>query len=219
MSVKKGNIPWNKGKKATEAAIKNQSLSHLGKIPWNKGKKNVYTEATLKKMGKKGYRHTAEAKKKISERSSGKNNPFYGKRHTQENLIKISEKRKGIKLSKERVKQMSELLPKGKDHWNWKGGINPINDTIRKSLEVKLWRKACMERDNFTCQKTGIRGGELEVHHINNFASFPELRTSIENGITLSKDAHKEFHKIYGKKNNTKEQLDEFLCNYKQVKV
>ena len=68
-----------------------------------------------------------------------------------------------------------------------------------------------MERDSFTCQKSGQKGGDLEVHHINNFADFPELRTSIENGITLSKQEHKNFHKKYGYKKNTKEQLIEFL--------
>ena len=62
-------------------------------------------------------------------------------------------------------------------------------------------------------KKTGISGGELVVHHINNFADFPELRTAIDNGITLSKKAHQDFHKIYGVRNNTKEQLEEFLNN------
>jgi len=93
----------------------------------------------------------------------------------------------------------------------WKGGVTPENEKYRKSLEIKLWRKSCMERDSFTCQKSGQKGGDLEVHHINNFADFPELRTSIENGITLSKQEHKNFHKKYGYKKNTKEQLIEFL--------
>lgn len=92
-------------------------------------------------------------------------------------------------------------------------GLTPLNEKIRKSLEMKLFKKACLERDNFTCQKTGKKGGKLEVHHINNFADFPELRTSIENGITLSIESHKEFHKKYGKRNNTYNQLIEFLNN------
>src|SRR3990167_7312984 len=54
-------------------------------------------------------------------------------------------------------------------------------------------------------------GGKLIVHHIHNFAYYPELRTSIENGITLTAETHRVFHKKYGYKNNTKEQLDEFL--------
>lgn len=100
---------------------------------------------------------------------------------------------------------------KGDKNNKWKGGITPINHKIRTSLEMKLWRKACMERDDFTDAKTGQRGGILAVHHINNFADFPELRTSIENGITLSRESHKLFHHIYGNKNNSREQLLEFL--------
>jgi len=84
-------------------------------------------------------------------------------------------------------------------------------ERIRKSAEYRLWRRAVYERDEFTCQKTGQLGGELVAHHINNFVDFPELRLAIDNGITLSKVAHNEFHKIYGKHNNTKEQLEEFL--------
>jgi hypothetical protein len=95
--------------------------------------------------------------------------------------------------------------------WNWKGGISPENVKIRSSIEYKLWRKACIIRDNFTCQKSGIRGGRLTVHHINNFSEFKELRLSIDNGITLSIKAHDDFHKIYGRKNNTKEQIIEFI--------
>lgn len=99
----------------------------------------------------------------------------------------------------------------GEKHPNWKGGINPLNDTIRKSLEVKSWKRNCMERDNFICQKTGQQGGKLVIHHINNFSSFPELRTSLGNGVTLSVEAHKEFHSLYGQRNNNQEQLALFL--------
>ena len=99
----------------------------------------------------------------------------------------------------------------GENHWKWKGGITQQRYRDRTTVEMKEWRRSCLSRDNFTCQKTGQHGGDLQVHHINNFSEFIELRTSIENGITLSKQAHKEFHKKYGYKNNTKEQLTEFL--------
>lgn len=100
---------------------------------------------------------------------------------------------------------------RGINKWNWKGGISSERDKIRGSMEFKLWRKSVFQRDNFTCQKTGIRGGNLVAHHINNFSDFPELRFAIDNGITLSKKAHKEFHQLYRKENNTHEQLEEFL--------
>jgi hypothetical protein len=116
--------------------------------------------------------------------------------------------------SKEQAKRDTEKARKtnsGKNHHWWKGGITPQIRKERGSLETTLWRKACMERDNWTCQKTGQRGGKLAVHHINNFADFPELRTSIENGIILSDKSHREFHKKYGRRNNTKEQMLEYL--------
>lgn len=109
--------------------------------------------------------------------------------------------------------------PRGELSVNWKGGITPENRKIRASIEYKLWRKVVYERDNFTCQKTGQKGGELVVHHINNFADFPELRLAIDNGITLFKKAHQKFHKIYGNKNNTKEQLNEFLNVETSIKI
>jgi len=99
----------------------------------------------------------------------------------------------------------------GKNNPMWKDGITPEIRKIRNSPEMKLWRKSVFERDNFVCQKYRTSGGILRAHHINNFADFPELRLAIDNGITLSEKAHKEFHKIYGRRNNTQEQLEEFL--------
>lgn len=133
-----------------------------------------------------------------------------GHRLSEETKKKISIALTGIKRSDDTKIKMSNSLS-GSKHPRWMGGITPIKKMFRKSLEYRLWRKACFERDNFTCQKTGQIGGNLQVHHINNFADFPELRLAIDNGITLSYDAHKDFHRRYGIKNNTKEQLEEFL--------
>jgi len=171
-----------------------------------------------------GKRHSEESKNKMSLAQIGNDNAS-GSIRSKETREKMSKAKngnknglgnkanKGRKLSKETREKMS-LSRQGKNSHFWKGGKMkdyPENCRIRKSIEYKLWRNACFERDNFTCQKTGISGGELEVHHINNFADFPDKRLNISNGITLSKKVHKDFHKIYGKKNNTKDQLIEFL--------
>lgn len=102
---------------------------------------------------------------------------------------------------------------KGKNHPMWKGGITPIHNKIRNSIEMKLFTQAVFARDGYICQKTGIKSNKLTAHHILNFSSHPELRFAIDNGITLSLESHKEFHKKYGKTNNTLEQLEEFLKN------
>jgi 5-methylcytosine-specific restriction endonuclease McrA len=105
---------------------------------------------------------------------------------------------------------------KGEKAPNWKGGITPINKQIKNSIQYHLWRKVVFARDNWTCQKCGARNGNgktiyLHPHHILNFAEHPELRFAIDNGITLCRKCHIEFHKRYGNRNNTKEQLEEFL--------
>ena len=153
-------------------------------------------------LGKKRPTMSDDWKKKIGEKSKGN-----------KNCKGLTPWNKGMKMSKAHIEKLKgkRLKAQGENNHSWKGGITPINAKIRNSLEMKLWRKSCFERDGFTCQKTGEGGGKLVVHHINNFADFPELRTSIQNGITLNEKAHKEFHTIYGKRNNTREQLENYL--------
>ena len=118
----------------------------------------------------------------------------------------------GKKHSDKRRKLQSKLFSKEKNP-NWQGGKISENDTIRHGIEYRLWRETVFSRDGWTCQKTGKIGYDLQAHHIHNFADYPELRFAIDNGITLSKKAHQQFHKKFGKKNNTKQQLNEFLNN------
>jgi len=87
----------------------------------------------------------------------------------------------------------------------------PEKDRIRKSIEYRIWRNSVFELYDYTCQKTEIKGGKIVAHHIQNFEDYPELRLAIDNGIVLSEKSHREFHQKYGKKNNTREQLEEFL--------
>ncbi len=136
--------------------------------------------------------------------------PWKGKQRSEETKRKISEYQKGKKLSEETRKKQSEAH-KGIKCYLWRGGITTKNKEIRDNVEYRLWREAIFARDNWTCTRTKIKGGILVAHHIQNFSQFPELRFAIDNGITLSKESHKEFHKIYGKQNNTRDQLEKFL--------
>lgn len=92
----------------------------------------------------------------------------------------------------------------GINHHNWKGGITPVNRTIRTSLEIKLWRKRVFERDNYICVKCGVRNGNgkkviLAADHIKRFAEYPELRFDLNNGQTLCKPCHTNKTKEEGK--------------------
>lgn len=175
-------------------------------------------------MSFKGKHHSEEYKRKMSEIMKGKPNPRKGKPNphrghsvSKDTKLKISKARKGKTFSEETKKRLSEShkgkgeAQRGSKNPSWKGGINPLNNTIRKSLEFRLWREAIFARDNWTCQKCGQKGGKLHPHHIFNFATYINRRFDILNGITLCENCHKDFHKKYGNRNNTQEQLDLFL--------
>lgn len=77
----------------------------------------------------------------------------------------------------------------GIKHPNWKGGISSINVLERQKAEYREWRTAVFKRDKFTCRQCG-QGGYIEAHHIKSFSEHPDLRTDIDNGITLCKKCH-----------------------------
>ena len=84
---------------------------------------------------------------------------------------------------------------KGKNHWNWKGGITPQNQRLRSSAQYAAWRKVIFQRDRYTCKLCGQHGGKLNAHHLKKWSEYPELRFEAGNGITLCETCHKMQHK------------------------
>jgi 5-methylcytosine-specific restriction endonuclease McrA len=118
----------------------------------------------------------------LSKRMLGKNNPMYGK--------------------------IGELSPR------WNPNLSKEEREIqRRTRENYIWRMNVLKRDGFQCKCCGVLGNgyNLNVHHIYNYKDYPELRYEETNGITLCVDCHTNFHIIYGKEKNNKEQLEEFL--------
>jgi len=193
--IGKANSIALKGKKLPERVKRKIGEALRGRIP-----KNLDLLKSLNRNRSKDWR------RKLVE--SRKKNGWF--KNSKEVGGKIREAQIGRKHSEKTRKKQSEAH-RGEKSYSWKGGITPVNKRIRKGIEFRLWREAVFARDNWICQKYGIKGGNLHPHHIQNFAQYPELRFAIDNGITFSDKAHKEFHKKYGVKNNTKEQIKEFL--------
>lgn len=76
--------------------------------------------------------------------------------------------------------------------------------------ENRIFINSVLERDNYTCKICNRKSIELQVHHLNGYNWDIENRYNINNGITLCKECHKDFHKQYGRGNNTKEQFIEY---------
>jgi len=205
----KGHIPWNKGIPCSEKTKLRISKSRKGK---RKGIKLSRKHREKISEARKGIKFSDEHKRNLSISHRG----HRASEETKEKMRKIMENRVFTKEWKQKIseKATGKNNPMwgriGRTHPNWRGGITPINLIIRNSFEYKQWREAVFVRDNWTCQKTKVKGGKLHPHHIKNFADYPKLRFAIDNGITLSKKSHKEFHKKYGYKDNEK-QLKEYL--------
>ena len=186
------------GFKCSEATKQKIRLSSIGK---NKGKQPrlgaILSDETKRKIGLAhiGIKLSIAHRKKLSESHKG-NQSRLGIKHTEATKRKIGLASKGNQYAA------------GENNGNWKGGISPINHSIRNSQEMKLWRESVFKRDNYTCVWCGLKGGWnkelkrriiLNADHIKSFALFPELRFALENGRTLCVECHKTTNTFGGK--------------------
>jgi len=168
--------------------------------------------------GRRPYIMTDEIRKKISESKKGKPSWNKGIPWSEEMKVKLSIAHKNQKSpfkGKERPEIQGINHPMwgkinigsaGEKNHNWKGGITSLVIKIRNSIKMKLWRLEIFERDDFTCQKCGLRGGKLNADHIKEFSiifsenkieSLKDAMSCLElwdinNGQTLCRKCHNE---------------------------
>mgnify|MGYP001592561843 CR=1 FL=1 len=202
----------NRGYKHTEEAKR--------KI-WNKGiKTGLVPRSAFKKGHVASWINSENYKdicKKISVAKTGKKNPktaekLKGRKASVETRQRQSEARKGKKWTENQRTAIIPKLLRGEAHPGWRGGITPINFEIRNSIQYRCWRADVFERDSFTCQECGERGGKLNADHINPFSgiikkydikTFKEAKKckelwDINNGRTLCVLCHRRT-KTYGR--------------------
>lgn len=112
-----------------------------------------------------------------------------------------------------RSKRMKEYVEthKGEFSPNYKPELTDEERELKRNTEeYSKWRNDVKEQANYTCDCCGKRGGNLHSHHLYSYSIYKDLRTDIHNGVCLCEKCHKQFHKLYGNRNNTKEQYEEF---------
>lgn len=135
--------------------IEKLSMTSIGKLI-NKSERGVAywlkkhkIKIRTKSEMRKHIHFTGEYRLNCSLSKIGSKNPNYGK-----------------KFSKEYKQKLSLSQRKGKNHYNWKGGISTVAKTLRSSSKYREWRQNIFERDNFTCQKCSQYGSALNADHI-----------------------------------------------------
>ena len=127
---------------------------------------------------------------------------------------------------------------KGEKNSNWNGGITEINDYLRKIIDS--WKTDSFKLFDYKCSITKDKKDCIihhlysfsnivkEIHELNNIdvkkciCDYTEQELDVLKdeclklhykyglGVCLTKEIHKEFHKMYGYGNNTPEQFYEF---------
>lgn len=162
----------------------------LNKNTWT-GRKHTFE--TLSKMRKSKF--WSDIDKIIDDYKNGKSGCDIAKDYNVNySSITRALKRKGVSIRKRKDYDGKEPWNKNKPYYQlrgkknprWKGGITKLNQKLRHCIEYKNWIKKIFERDNWICQKCGVRGGNLEAHHLKKFSDIVK-----QNKITSYKKAQK----------------------------
>jgi len=103
----------------------------------------------------------------------------------------------GKQLSTYNNKKCSEHKGlRGENSPNWKGGNTKLNKLERNKF-METMQKLIFERDDYTCQLCGQKGGYLQVDHIQSWAEYVKLRFSMDNCRTVCRSCH--YFITYGK--------------------
>lgn len=149
---------------------------------------------------------SAAARLKLSEAAKG-NKRSVGRSVSKETRDKIAKSLVGRKLSplhraaiSKGVRRAGCIPPRnphlvGPNHPNWIDGSSTIRQAENAKPRYRTWRKAVLDRDNWTCQDCGHKKTKLQAHHLKPWGPYPDLRYTISNGLTLCSPCHHARHR------------------------
>ena len=158
---KKGQVPWNKQEKI-EKTCKCGNIFHVTKSM-------LRIKSCSISCGKKG-------KTPWNKGTKGLMNIWNkGKKWSQEHKQKLRIAHKGLHI--------------GENNGMWKGG-SMGESYLQRMVFRKVMQKKVFERDDYTCQFCGERGGDLQVDHIQSWADYVDQRFNMDNCRTVCAGCH-----------------------------
>lgn len=105
-----------------------------------------------------------------------------------------------------------KILRSGENHVKWNSVITQEEREISRNYpEYIEFIKRILARDKEICYCCGKKSKNPEVHHLNGYNWCVEGRLDDTNAVVLCPNCHSNFHALYGKGGNTKEQFEEWL--------
>lgn len=87
-------------------------------------------------------------------------------------------------MSKARVGELNQV---------WNPNLTDEERAGNRGGKITTWAKAVKTRDDFICQVCGSME-KLVAHHLNGYKNNPDARYDVENGVTMCRDCHADFH-------------------------
>lgn len=85
----------------------------------------------------------------------------------------------------------------GENNYAWNAKLTQEERSVGRSYpEYKEWERQVCERDGYQCQVCGDYGAT--AHHLYSYTAYPEHALDVDNGLTLCREHHKEFHMWMG---------------------
>lgn len=104
------------------------------------------------------------------------------------------------------------IFNSGENNLMWNPNLTNEERLLKRNYpEYIEFVKRVLNRDNYICQCCGVHSNKLEVHHLDGYSWCKEKRLNVDNGISLCNDCHSNFHFVYSRNNNTKEQFEEWI--------